>query len=63
MVALAGALMSTGQAAELTGTLMLACQGTVTDKSSADPEPAPISMGIVINFASGTVTGFTIFRR
>jgi hypothetical protein len=58
LLALAGLSISTAQAAEPTGTLMLACQGTVTDNSQADPKPEPISMGIIIDFTARTVQGF-----
>ena len=44
--------------AEPTGTLTLACQGTVTDSMRPDPKSEPISMGIVINFDAQTVAGF-----
>src|SRR5260370_41900288 len=55
---LALAALSTAQAAEPTGTLTLACQGTVTDNIKPDAKPEPISMGIVLNFTTRTVKGF-----
>ena len=39
-------------------TLALACEGTVADKIKRDAKPEPISMGIIVNFSSRTVTGF-----
>jgi hypothetical protein len=47
----------TAQAADTT--LTLACQGTVTIKSSgpAEYEPDPISMGLIVNFTNRTVQG------
>ena len=47
------------QAAEPTGTLTLACQGTGTDNIKPDAKPEPISMGIVVNFTARTIAGFT----
>jgi hypothetical protein len=40
-------------------TLMLACQGTVTDNIKPDAKPEQISLGIVVNFTARTVAGFT----
>jgi hypothetical protein len=54
---LAFALMSTAQAAEPTGTLTLACQGT-TQEMPPRSKPDPISMGIIVDFAARTVEGF-----
>jgi alpha-D-ribose 1-methylphosphonate 5-phosphate C-P lyase len=50
----------TAQAADTT--LTLACQGTTTDKmkEAKDAKPAPISMGIIVNFTKNTVQGFGI---
>jgi len=48
-------------AAEPTGTLTLACQGTTTTKNiemQVDEKPEPISMGIIVDFAARTVDGF-----
>jgi hypothetical protein len=39
--------------------LTLACQGTVADATQADAKREPVSMGIIVNFAARTVTGFT----
>jgi hypothetical protein len=50
--------ISTAQAAEPTGTLTLACQGTVTDGMQPDPKPEPVSMSITINFNAHTIAGF-----
>ena len=50
--------LATAQAAEPTGTLTLACEGTVADNIKPDAKPKPISMGIVLNFAARTVQGF-----
>jgi hypothetical protein len=51
------ALSMTAQAADTT--LTLACQGTVTIKSTGplEYEPAPVSMGLIVNFTSRTVQG------
>ena len=46
------------QAAEPTGTLTLACEGTTTDTVGPDAKPEPISMGVVVNFTTRTVQGF-----
>ena len=53
-------LLSTAQAAEPTGTLTLACQGTATDKTHLveAARPEPISMGLIIDFTTKTVAGF-----
>jgi len=45
-------------AAEPTGTLTLACEGTTTDTVGPDAKPEPISMGVVVNFTTRTVQGF-----
>jgi hypothetical protein len=45
----------TAQAAD--ETLTLACQGTATD-GTEDAKPAPVSMGIIVNFTKKTVHGF-----
>ena len=52
------------QAAEPTGTLTLACQGTaIADAASfPDARPEPISMGIIVDFAARTVEGFSLIR-
>src|SRR6516162_4900624 len=53
--------LSIAQAAEPTGTLMLACVGTTTTKNiemQVDEKPEPISMGIIVDFAARTVDGF-----
>jgi len=56
------AFFGLAQAAELTGTLTLACEGTVTDKT--DPrvvaKPEPVSMGLMFDFTSNTVAGLII---
>jgi hypothetical protein len=52
------ASLSTAHAAEPTGTLTLACEGTVTDNWQADQKPEPISTGITIDFTARTVQGF-----
>jgi len=46
--------LSTAQAAEPTGTLTLACEGTTKLGEKTDP----ISMGIIVDFADRTVHGF-----
>ena len=46
------------QAAEPTGTLTLACEGTVTITPQTDAKPEPISMGIIVT-TEGAVGGFT----
>jgi hypothetical protein len=40
-------------------TLTLACQGTTTDTAKEDSKPEPFSMGIIVNFTTRIVTGFT----
>jgi hypothetical protein len=57
LLALAGLSISTVHAAEPTGTLTLACQGTVTIKFRASYEPDPISMGLIVSFTNRTVKG------
>jgi hypothetical protein len=49
--------LSTAQAAEPTGTLTLACQGTVTG-TGTEEKPELISMGVIVNFTTGMVQGF-----
>ena len=49
--------LATAQAAEPTGTLTLACEGTATQDTEPDAKQ-PISMGIVLNFTTRTVQGF-----
>jgi hypothetical protein len=51
---LALAALSTAQAAEPTGTLTLACEGT----TKVGEKLEPISMGIIVDFAARTVHGF-----
>jgi hypothetical protein len=48
-------LASQAAEAQQPATLTLACQGTV---SSGDEKPAPISMGVIVNFNNHTVQGF-----
>jgi len=55
--------ISVAHAAEPTGTLTLACQGTTTTKNiemQVDEKPEPISMGIIVDFAARTVDGFGV---
>jgi hypothetical protein len=54
------AALSTAQAAEPTGTLTLACQGTATDKTDLREaaKPEPVSMGLIIDFTTKTGCGF-----
>jgi hypothetical protein len=57
LLALAGLSISVAQAAEPTGTLTLACQGTVTIKPSSpagEYEPDQVSMGLIVNFTART---------
>src|SRR5260370_13220105 len=61
LLALAALSISTAQAAEPTGTLTLACQGTMIDKTDPSSEvakPEPVTMGLMIDFSSNTVAGF-----
>ena len=60
LIAMVTCLLMTAQAADTT--LTLACQGTTTDKmkDAKDAKPAPISMGIIVNFTKNTVQGFGI---
>jgi hypothetical protein len=54
LLALAGLLVGTGQAAE-SETVTLACEGTANDMIQADATRYPKSMGIVINLTTGAV--------
>jgi hypothetical protein len=56
-IAFAVMLVSTALAADTT--LTLACKGTTTDTAKEDSKPEPFSMGIIVNFTTRTVTGFT----
>jgi hypothetical protein len=50
--------ISTAQAAEPTGTLTLACEGTATSTASGvtdDANPEATSIGIIVDFAARTV--------
>jgi hypothetical protein len=60
LLALAGLSIATTQAAEPTGTVALACEGTATDKTDLreQAKPEPVSMGLTINFTTNTVAGF-----
>jgi hypothetical protein len=64
LLALAGLSISTGQAAEPTETLTLACQGTTTsfnrhfDEPQAWDKPQPVLLGLLVDFANGTLKGF-----
>src|SRR5262249_19112883 len=49
--------LPTAQAADTT--LTLACQGTMTDTANKGSKPEPTSMGIIVNFTTRTVSGFT----
>jgi hypothetical protein len=40
------------------GTLTLACKGTARDTTIPDEKPEPITMGLIVNFATRTVQGF-----
>jgi hypothetical protein len=51
------ALSLTAQTAD--SMLTLACQGTVTDMTTDQSKPEPISMGLIINFTTGAVRGFS----
>ena len=56
--------LATAQAAEPTGTLTLACQGTYTtvtvdaDLTQTGGKATPVSMGIIVDFTARTVHGF-----
>ena len=56
LLALAALSISTAQAAEPTGTLTLACEGTT--KWSDDAKPEPTFTGIIIDFGARTIEGF-----
>ena len=58
LLVLAG--LSTAQAAEPTGRLALACEGTAIDKTDLREQvkPEPVSLRLTINFTTNTVTGF-----
>jgi hypothetical protein len=55
MILVAG-LSTTAQAVE-TGTLTLACKGTIV-AGYEGAKPDPISMGLIVSFTAGTVQGF-----
>jgi hypothetical protein len=58
-IALALAVLSTAQAAEPTGTLTLACQGTETDKGGAGTTSAQINIGVIVDFQKKAVLGLS----
>jgi hypothetical protein len=62
LLALAALSISTAQAAEPTGTLTLACQGTVTG-TGTEEKPELISMGVIVNFTTGMVQGFDVLEN
>jgi hypothetical protein len=62
LLALAALSISTAQAAEPTGTLTLACNGTVTG-TGTEEKPEPISMGVIVNLTTGIVQGFSVLAR
>ena len=62
LLALAALSISTARAAEPTGTLTLACQGTVTG-TGTEEKPELISMGVIVNFTTGMVQGFDVLAR
>ena len=53
-----GVIIALSHAAEPTGTLTLACEGTTTNTLGPDGKPEPISMGVIVNFTTQTVQGF-----
>jgi hypothetical protein len=57
VVAIFGLAGSAAVQAQQPPALTLACQGTVS--SEAQEKPDPISMGIIVNFNSRTVQGFS----
>jgi hypothetical protein len=56
LLALAGLSISTTEAAEPTGTVALACNGTKTD-DIPDAKSEPISISIIIDFKARTIEG------
>jgi hypothetical protein len=60
LLVLAAVSWSSAGAAEPTGTLELACEGTTTTSidRQVDLKPEPISVSIVVNFLTRTVHGF-----
>lgn len=58
-------LNASAQAAEPTGTLTLACQGTMTKSGSAVPQPFSVSIILHLDFTAGTVrsSGLGLFLR
>jgi hypothetical protein len=51
--------ISTAQSAEPTGTLTLACAGTIKEgRPPLGTKPEPTSMGIIVNFDTRTLEGF-----
>ena len=62
LLALAGLLTSTAQAAEPRGTLTLACEGIKSETTPriAGEDQSSISVNIVMDFGARTVTGFPL---
>ena len=57
LMMLAFASLSIALAAEPTGTLTLACEGTAHTQAVGDGKPWAISTGLIIDFAAHTVDG------
>jgi hypothetical protein len=58
-ILLALAVLSTAKAAEPTGTVTLACNGTIKEgRPPLGAKPEPASMGIIVNFDARTLVGF-----
>ena len=61
MIAALLLVLAAASAAEPTGTLTLACEGTAADKTDLIREaarPEPVSMGLIIDFTTKTIAGF-----
>jgi hypothetical protein len=58
LLALAGLSILSVQAAEPTGTLIFACEGTATYPDEKSAKTDSVSMGIVVDFMTSTVHGF-----
>ena len=56
LIIAAATLLCPNAEAQQSATLTLACQGATS--SEAQEKPEPISMGIIVNFATRTVHGF-----
>jgi hypothetical protein len=64
MIAALLLVLAAASAAEPTGTLTLGCEGTAADKTDLIREaarPEPVSMGLIIDFTTKTITALSGF--